>query len=709
MTEIQPDFVDVSRLLAPRSIAVVGASDTAGNLGGAAVRFLRKFGAPCEVWPINPGRETVAGLRCYPNVAALPSPADLAILAVPAASVEAVVRECVAVGITAGIVWAGGFAEGGEAGRALQDALVATCRETGFALLGPNCLGIIDPHTPMIASFASFMLWTDRLLPGNISMVSQSGGLATMTQALAQREGCGFRYMISTGNEAVLTIGDFVRALVDDDRTKVIAIYIEGSRDGAKFRRALLAAAAAKKPVVVLKAGATPASAGAAAAHTGALVGEARVWDAVLRDCAAIAVTSHEELLDVSMQLSGADLGKLPHGGGVAVITFGGGSGVLSADQADRIGLAVPPLAQATRAALAGIVPPLASVRNPVDLTPQAYSSAAWLPHLPRVLDTIADDPQIGTVLFQLGPMARDDDMMAGIVVDFRRRSSKAVLAAWPLITQAALAPLRAGAVHVFPEGSRALRTIAGLIEYTDALACIPRDVPAPPIPAFDWAAQVPNAAPKTVISEHECHAILARAGLAVARGKLALSEDEAVATAREFGGRVVMKAISATVTHRAAAGLLALGVASADAVRETWRMLQARAAVQGVGLDGIYVQQHIEGGIELLVSALRDPDFGVFVSLGAGGGLTELIDDVVVVPAPLDAHQAARALRRLRILRRASRSPLALQPVVDFVTAFSRLAAAAPWRRFVLEVNPIIWSANSVTAVDGLLLIEQT
>ena len=702
------EFADVSRLLAPRSIAVIGASDAPGNVGGTAVRLLDKFKAPCAVWPVNPGHTMVAGLRCYPNVAALPAPADLAILAVPAAAVEPVVRECGAAGITAGIVWAGGFAEGGESGQVQQDALAATCRNTGFALLGPNCIGIIECHTPMIASFASFMLTTERLLPGNISMVSQSGGLATMSQGLAQREGCGFRYMISTGNEAVLTIGDFVRALVDDERTKVIAVYIEGTKDGPKFRRALLAAAAARKPVVVLKVGTTEASAGAAAAHTGALVGEGRVWEAVLRDCAAIRVASHEELLDVAMQLSGADLGKLPRGRGVAVITFGGGSGVLSADQADGRGLAVPPLAEATRSALAGIVPPLASVRNPVDLTPQAYSSAAWLPHLPRVLDTIADDPRIGTVLFQLGPMARDDDAMARMVVEFRRSSSKAVLAAWPLITPAALAPLREGAVHVFPEGSRALRTIAGLVEYTDALEHAPVDERPAPKPAFDWAAQIPNPAAGLVISEHECHAILARGGLPVAPGRLARSEEEAVAAARSLGGHVVMKGISPRVTHRAAAGLLALGIASADEVRLTWRALEAQAAKSSVALDGIYVQRQVDGGIELLVSALRDQDFGVFVSLGAGGGLTELIDDVVVVPAPLDAQQALRALERVRILRKAVRSPASLRPVIDFVTAFSRLAAAAPWRRFVLEVNPIKWRGNTVTAVDGLLVIEQ-
>jgi acyl-CoA synthetase (NDP forming) len=322
-------FADVSAFLRPRSVAVVGASDRPGNVGGAAVRFFQKFKSPCKVYPVNSRGEAVAGLPAYPSIAALPEAADLAILAVPAAAVPEAVLACAAAGIKAGIVWAGGFVEGGEEGAARQNELIAICQKTGFLVLGPNCLGVIETHTPITASFASMMLAVDRLLPGNISMVSQSGGLATIAHALAQQQGYGFRYTISTGNEAVLDVADFLRALVDDSETKVIALYLEGSRDGDKIRRALAAARDARKPVIVLKAGATAASAIAAAAHTGALAGERRVWDAVLRSTAAIQVDSLEELLDLALLLSGAELSKVPANRGVAAITFGGGSGVL--------------------------------------------------------------------------------------------------------------------------------------------------------------------------------------------------------------------------------------------------------------------------------------------------------------------------------------------------------------------------------------------
>jgi succinyl-CoA synthetase beta subunit len=221
---------------------------------------------------------------------------------------------------------------------------------------------------------------------------------------------------------------------------------------------------------------------------------------------------------------------------------------------------------------------------------------------------------------------------------------------------------------------------------------------------AFDWSAQVPNAAAGLVVSEHECHTILAAAGLPVADGRLATSEGEAVEAAAAVGLPVVMKGISAQVTHRAAAGLLALNLRSEGEVREAWRTLQARASALPAALDGILVQHMMQGGTELLVSAFRDQDFGVVLSLGAGGTLTELLDDVVLVPAPLGREAAEAALRRLRIMRKAGAPSPAL---LDFICRFAAIAASVPWQRFVLEVNPVKWTATEARAVDGLLIIE--
>ncbi len=698
------DFADVSAFLHPRSVAVIGASDQPGNVGGAAVRFFRKFGSPCAVYPINRRRESVAGLPGYLSLSELPSLPDLAIFAVPASAVSGAVRDCAAAGIRAGIVWAGGFIEGDADGAARQEELIAVCRETGFAILGPNCLGVIETHTPITASFASMMLSFDRFLPGNISIISHSGGLATIAHALAQQQGYGFRYTVSTGNEAILGAADFLKALVDDPLTKVIALYLEGVRDGQKLRRALTAARDVRKPVIVLKAGATGPSAIAAAAHTGALAGERRVWDAVLRECAAIRVDSLEELLDVALQFSGADLSKLPSSPGVAAITFGGGSGVLSADQCDRAGLAVPSLSVETREALKEIVPPLATTRNPVDLTPQTYLDPKWLKSFPQVLDVIASDPGIGTIFFQAGPMSRGDAELAETIVAFRARCPKPALAAWPLAIDAARDTFRAGSMHLFPEYSRGVRTIGRLAAYVEDLASVgERAAPA----IFDWSAFVPAPEPGEVVTEDRCHRLLADAGMSVAPGRLAHTEDEAVQIADEVGMPAAMKGISRQVTHRAAAGLLTLSLRTEADIRDAWGRIMARAQSRSVTLDGVYVQKMAPDGDELLLSAHRDPNFGVMVSIGAGGVMTELIDDAILMSAPISAIAAARALNRLRVVRRAG-GVTADQALSRCVARFAQLAASAPWRRFVIELNPIKWTANDAVAVDGLLIISE-
>lgn len=700
-------FADVSALLSPQSIAVVGASDQPGNLGGVAIRLLRKFGYPGTIWPVNPRRSAVHGLACHARVADLPAPVDLAIFATGAESVPPLVRECAQAGIRCGIVWAGGFAETGERGQTLQRELQRVCQETGFALAGPNCIGIINTWMPVTASFASFLTESDELVRGDISMVSQSGGTGTMAQAFAQQAGFGFRYMISSGNEAVLTAADYLHALVEDPHTKVIAAYLEGVMDGARFMAALDEARAASKPVVVLKGGETGASARAAVAHTGALAGERRVWDAVFRDAGVIQVHSLEELLDNVLFLSSADLNKWPAGNGIAAVTFGGGGGVLAADQAARQRLVMPMLTTSTRDKLRPLVPPIAAIDNPVDLTPQVYNQAEWFAHFGAALDVIATDPGIDSMLLMFGPMGQRGVEVAQAICDFRERTDKTVGVAWPLAPRGIPELLRRRGVHVFTEYARAIAVLGQLARRRPLAGDIGKAVPAI---AFDWSRYVGEPTAGSVVSEADCHRLLAAAGLPVAAGRLVRSESEAADAALAVGLPVAMKAISPAVTHRAAEGLVALGIGSVDEAGETFCRLSVRAAAAGVALDGIYVQHMIEGGVEVLVSAFRDSVFGTMISCGAGGNLTELIDDVTLQRAPIGEERALRMIDRLRFARSAERmkDPPDRALLARFIAGLSQLAAGAPWRRFVLEINPVKWSGHQVTAVDGLLIVEE-
>jgi acetate---CoA ligase (ADP-forming) len=700
-------LADLSHLLEPKSVAVIGASDQPGNLGGRAVQLLRKFQFPGPIWPVNPRRAMVAELPCYPSVRELPGRADLAVIAVGAPLVAQVVEECVQAGIDSGIVWAAGFAEVGGEGLRLQRELAEICERTGFKLCGPNSIGILNSSLPLIGSFASSLVTAEHLIPGNVSMVSQSGGIGTAAFSLAQREGFGFRYLVSTGNEAVLTASDFLGAFAEDPDTKVIAAYLEGVTHGTAFIAAMEKARAAHKPVVVLKAGFSAASAKAATAHTGALAGEDRVWQAILREQNAITAESNRELLDIALLLSTIDPAKLPAGNRVAIVGFGGGGGVLSADLCARHGLETPGISQLTKEKLSAIVPPIASVANPIDLTPDMFQPDR-LARFAQALETIADDPNIDIVFLPLSAMARGVSSVARAILEFRCNTRKTVCVSWVLAPKEGMELLNEGGMYVFDEPSRAIGALEKIARYAGASNRKPATRKKAEV--FPWENFVPCAAPDTIISEDVCHRILAASGLPVAAGRLATSEREAIDAARAVGYPVVIKGISSAVTHRAAAGLLALNLRSEEEVRESYVQLRSRADAANVALDGLYVQ-HLEAGrLELLVSAFRDPIFGVMIVCGAGGNLAEMVEDVTIERAPFDATHAADVLRRLRIVRGASRlDPDAdVAAAAEFVARFSGLVSSAPWRNFILEVNPIKWSANGTIAVDGLLVIEQ-
>jgi acyl-CoA synthetase (NDP forming) len=702
---MEQPFGALTPLLAPRSVAVIGASDRVGNLGGLAVGFLQKFGFRGSVWPVNAGRSTVAGVPCFPDLGSLPATLDLAILAVPADSVVEVARDCIAASVPSAIAWAGGFTEGGEDGRRRQRELTELCRNGGLKLCGPNCIGIINTAIGLTASFSSLMTEIDHFTPGLVSMISQSGGIAVNAHAGAQALGLGFRVTVSCGNEAVLGIPDFMRALIEDDGTRVIAVYTEGISDPAGFVDALAMARDRGKPVVVLKGGATEASGRAALARTGRLAGSDRTYDAIFREFAAIRVFSPDEMLEVALQLASLPPGCLPAGNRVLISTFGGGSGVIATDQCAREGLEVPALDAETRGKLAPILTSLASSMNPVDLTPGPMTNPRNRETLPEVLDILAHAPGIDQYLCFSSGFGGLAPQFADMFDQVRMHSEKPVGLSWLAPPEGIVSRLAASGVMVFTEHARLIRAAAHVARYAADLRHRIRMVK-PARTDFPWSDFVRS---ESVVTEDTVAAILTASGLPVSPGRIARTRDEAVAVAREVGFNVAIKAIAPAITHRAAVGLVALDVASDDAVTTTFATFQARAAALGQSLDGVWVQHMFRGRVELLVTAIRDREFGVVVGCGMGGGMTEIIDDVVFTRASIDAAGAEDLLRRLRTLRRLPDflSADQIRLAADFIADFSVLAATAPWPGFTLEVNPLKIGEDSVAAVDGLLIIE--
>ena len=372
-----------------------GASDRPGNLGGDTVRHLVNFGFPGAVYPINRSAVPVAGVQGYASVRDLPSIPEFVVFVIPAPSLYDAIQECVDVGILNGVSYAAGHGEAGGEGVVLQNKIVDLCREHNFKLCGPNCLGLVNCATPVTQTFATALHELGTLKPGFISMVSQSGGLGTSLFGTINAAGFGFRYLISSGNEAVVSFADYLYALTKDDGTRVICAYLEGVRNGPKFVRALEEARRRNKIVIIATSGRSAVSARAAQAHTGALVGEDRVLDAILQDMGVIRVNSIEELADVALMLASIGEGKLPKGPGVGIVTFGGGNGVLGVDQCMQAGLTVSPPRPQDVEALKQHLVPTATASNPLDLTPGTAFRAEALAQLPVALDVVLGEPDV--------------------------------------------------------------------------------------------------------------------------------------------------------------------------------------------------------------------------------------------------------------------------------------------------------------------------
>lgn len=700
-------FGDLTPMLAPRSVAVVGASDREGNLGGLAVQYLQKFGFQGHVWPVNAGRSEVAGLPCFPSISVLPSVPDLVIVAVPAEAVEDVIRDCIAVGVPSAIVWSGGFAEAGPEGRERQDRLEALCKGTNLKLCGPNCIGVINSGNGLTASFSSLLTEIDTLNGGGISMVSQSGGISVTALGRAHELGLGFRMAVSCGNEAVLGIHDFIEALAEDRETRVIAIYVEGLSNSQRFVEALDKARRAGKFVVIMKGGASDASARAAMAHTGKLAGSDRVFEAVFREFAAIRVFSIEEMLDVSLLLSALPEGRIANGNRVLLSSFGGGSGVIGTDQCEREGLTVPPLDRATRDRLQPIFASLGSSANPIDLTPGSMTNPKLRANLLEVMKIMSDAPDIDIFLLLSAGFGSLAPELVKIYEALQDYTEKPVVLSWLSPPAGINEDLAGKGVRVFDEHARAIRAAGHLARFGEntrhRIRCrleLTR--------SFDWDRFVDGSSGKQVLTEDAVAAILVAAGLPVAGGQVAKSSVEAGRAGAEVGFPVAIKALSEKITHRAAAGLVALGIKSEAEAQETFQTFTERARKLGVELDGVWVQHMADGNRELLVTAFRDKDFGVVVGCGLGGGLTEIIDDVAFARGPIDVDGATDLLACLRTVRRnpGFLSPAQTKLAADFIANFSAVVASAPWQDFTLEINPLKLGADSAAAVDGLMII---
>ncbi|MEU7874484.1 acetate--CoA ligase family protein [Dactylosporangium sp. NPDC049140] len=693
----------LNSLFRPRSVALVGAANKS-TFSALAYRNLVEFGFDAHTFLVNRRGAETHGRATVTSCRQIGEPVDVAYLMVPQAGMPEALDDAAAAGIRNAVVLSSGYGEAGDAGRAAQEQLVAHAKSLGIALLGPNMLG-----------FANFV---DRIpvcsipgLPavaGPVALLSQSGASSAAMLEFATMVNVGLSHMVTLGNEAMITAGHVLDFLVDDPHTRAVAIFMETVRDPEVFRRAARRAAEAGKAVVVLKAGSSELSARTAAAHTGALVGDDRVIDAVFAELGVIRVDSIEDMLITAG--AAAALGRLQRPG-IGIVSISGGACDIIADRAEDLGAALPELAEPTRATLAQIMPGYGTVQNPLDVTGAAIIDPSIFT---RSIEALSKDPSIGVVgVVQGVPWIDEGQPYFGqMFIDAigAGMSAAACPAAFinqvmqPITDHTRAIMAKGGVPYVIPglrQAVVALRNVAWWSEATRSTAA--------PTPAA--AVTVPPAGGRRgQWSEDAARRLLTDAGVPVVPGRLVTSAEGAVDAAAELGRPVALKIVSPEILHKSDIGGVRLDVApDSPSVRAAYAAVTAAAAtVPGARLEGVLVSPMRRGGVELLVGVVRDPQWGPMLAVAFGGIYVEILHDSVLSPLPVTPAQARGMLERLRgiALLQGARggTPADLDAVAAAVARVGDLALALGDDLESLEINPLRVEGSSVEALDAVV-----
>ena len=691
-------------LFEPQSVAIVGASEKEGKVGAVLLSNMLAAGFRGALFAVNPKYASVQGVRCYASVAKLPERVDLAVVATPAQTLPRVIEECGRKGIRAAVVITAGFSETGPEGARLEHALLDSARRHGVRLVGPNCLGILRPDLGVNATFAR-----GTALAGSLGLVSQSGAVCAAMLDWAVPNRIGFSSVVSLGGSTDIDFGEIVDYLSYDPKTEHILLYIEGIRDARRFLSSLRAAARVK-PVIVMKVGRQAAGSRAAVSHTGAIVGADDVFDAAVRRAGVVRVASVGQLVAAAQALASR---IRPQGDRLAVITNGGGPGVMAADRAADLDLRLAELSPATVEALRRALPPNWSQGNPIDLIGDADSA-----RYRAAVSACLADPGVDGVLAILTPQAMTEaEETARVVAEAARGASKPLVACW--MGQASVAGgrkvLQEASIPVFRTPDPAVEMFAHLAAFyrnQRSLLQTPGPLAHRAPPDRDAAQSVIDAAlaeGRRVLSESESKALLAAFHIPIARTVLARSAEEAVLAAQEIGLPVVLKIDSPDITHKSDVGGVRLGLAGAEAVRSAYGEMLAAVVRERpeARLAGVTVEPMIERkyGRELMVGVMRDTVFGPAITFGAGGTAVEVLRDRAVALPPLNAFLAGEMIRGTRISRMldAFRNMRAvdLGALESVLLHVSEMVCELPGIE-ELDINPLIVDENGAIAVDA-------
>ncbi len=696
-------FPDLGSFFAPKRVAFVGATEDLSKFGGRCMRLLIDFGYRGVIYPVNPKRSELFGLKCYPSLDELPEVPDHVGIVLPSAGVPATLEACVRRGVPFATVFSAGFGEtGAEEGRLLQQRAVAIARAGGLRFMGPNCNGMIN-FVDAFALTSTSAIKGERRSAGDIGVVSQSGGAGQINVMWrAQQAGLGISYQVSCGNDADLGLADYMAFMVESERTKVVLAIAERMPPGDKLRALAQRAAELEKPIVMVKVGRTEAGSRAAASHTGSVTGADEVSEAALRQLGIIRVEDCSELYETAMLLRG---GRRPKARTAAALSVSGGNLVMVADLGAARGVEFPAYAEATQEKLKAYLPGFVGASNPTDLTSAAIGRTDTFGAVARIL---GEDPGVGTLVPVLtSAVAAEIRSIAQAAAETDK--PVAILFTGRCIDDPGLTPemLVAEGHAVYRDARPCMDAVAAANRYGEFRARLVR--PAPQRPAgMDVAAASKLLQPRTM-TEAASKALLACYGLPVTKEFVARSRAEAAAA----GGTVALKISSLDIPHKTEAKAIRLGLSGAEAIGRGYDevIAAAKAYNPDARIEGVLVQEMVAGGEEVLLGVSQDPAFGPVLTAGLGGIFVEVFKDVSRRLPPVSHQEAQDMIRELRsapiFAGARGRAPLDVDALADCIVRLSWLAVDLGGRISELDINPlrVLPAGQGVRVVDALVV----
>ena len=707
MSVLMQNTASLDAIMKPRSIALIGASTREHTIGSDIEKRLLEYGFKGALYPVNPKAGIIGGLKAYPSVLDIEGDVDLAIIVVNAKYVLSVIDQCHEKGVGGLCVISAGFKESGSEGAALEAALLAKCREYGMRCVGPNCLGVVNTHpdVQMDGCFAESL--PER---GNIGFVSQSGALGGGILNILKDLNIGFSQFISIGNQADVDATTAIEYWENEEDVGQILLYMESIPNPAAFRKAA-SRVSKKKPILALKAGRSSAGASAASSHTGSLAGSDKAADALLKQCGVIRETSLQTLFATAKVFSRSPLSA---GNRIAIITNSGGPGIMAADAISAAGLEVAKLSEKTQTALRAFLPAVASIKNPVDMI-----ASAPLEHYEKTLDAVLSDENVDAALVIYLPFLglKDTEVARAVCRAKELHPTKPLIGIF--MTESAFFTSEVVAKANTPFFMYVEEAVGALARLCEQSAWVKK--PAGTIPSLPSRKEEIAKLFSTVASEgreelttKESLAVLDAAGVRICKAKLAKTKEEALQFAQEIGYPVVLKITSKATSHKTDVGGVRVGITSSAALEKAYDEMISALREKNLlsGLEGILVQEQVQGRRELVTGLATDPQYGHMIMFGLGGIFVEALEDVTFRITPItdaDAHDMVRSVKAYKLLQGArSTTPAQMDKVEETLLRISQLAADFP-EVLELDINPLMISevTGEAIAVDARIRIR--